>query len=571
MDRSRAPVETGRQPSVASNPIAYLATGYWLLAAVPLTFLAVFFCYPLSAILQASFMPDGVWDWRGVVSVWQTPYFARVLGFTLAQAAASTALTLLVALPYAYLFARWEFRGQAFMRALATAPFLLPTIVVAFAFSAWLGPRGWLNLALMQWLTRDEPPIQILDTVWAILIAHVFYNLSIVMRVVGGFWANLDPQLENAAQLLGANRWRAFMYVTLPLLMPAIIAASLLVFIFDFTSFGVVLLLGGPRLATLEVEIYRQTVNLFDLPVAATLSLAQIVVTFALMTLYTRLQARLARPLRLRPQRLTRRRPRNRQERLIITLLMGVLLVFIGAPLLTLIAQSLFTVDGLSFAYYRALFTNPRGSISYVPPIEAIGNSLLFAGLTLALALPLGTMAAYALKQWPRLDPLFMLPLATSSVTLGFGFILALDKPPLNLRASPWLAPIAHTLIALPFVVRSLLPVMRSLKPNLREAANMLGASPLRAWREVDAPLMARALIVAAIFVVTVSLGEFGATALVARPEMPTLPIAIYRLLGQPGLSNSGQALALSSILMAVSVAAMVVMERLRWEGMGEF
>jgi thiamine transport system permease protein len=551
--------------------MSLLTTGYWLLATIPLAFLALFFFYPLLAILQVSFMPDGVWTWEGVARVAETPYFARVLGFTVAQAAASTLLTLLLGLPIAYLFARWEFRGQAFMRAVTTLPFLLPTIVVAFAFSALLGPRGWLNLTLMQWLALEKPPIQILDTVGAILIAHVFYNLSIVIRIVGNFWTNLDPQLTAAAQLLGANRWRAFTQITLPLLMPAIIAASLLIFIFDFTSFGVVLLLGGPRLATLEVEIYRQTVNLFDLPVAATLSLIQLIVTFALMAFYTHLQARLARPLRLRPQRITRRRPRHGRERALIALLLGALVLFIGAPLITLIIQSLWTPDGLSLSYYTELFVNRRQSISYVPPIEAVGNSLLFALMALLLALPLGACAAYALLRVRWLDPVFMLPLATSAVTLGFGFIIALDQPPLNLRATVWLVPIAHTLIAMPFVVRALLPVLRSLKPSLREAASVLGASPAQVWRAIDAPLIMRALVVGAIFTFTVSLGEFGATALVARPEMPTLPLAIYRLLGQPGLINSGQALALSTILMVVSVAAMASLERLRWEGMGEF
>ena len=164
-----------------------------------------------------------------------------------------------------------------------------------------------------------------------------------------------------------------------------------------------------------------------------------------------------------------------------------------------------------------------------------------------------------------------MLPLATSSVTLGFGFILALGQPPLNLRASVWLVPIAHALIAFPFVVRTLLPVMRGIKPNLREAARVLGASPSRVWAAVDWPIISRALVVAAIFVFTVSMGEFGATALVARPEMPTLPLAIYRFLGQPGALNSGQALAASALLMLVSAAAIIVLERFRWQGFGEF
>lgn len=560
-----------RQPGVGGR-LGPVAAGS-LLAALPLAFLAVFYFYPLAAIGLRSFAPDGVWDWGGIARVTETTYFARVLGFTFWQAALSTALTLVLALPATWLFARWEFRGQSLLRALATVPFLLPAIVVGFAFSTLLGPRGWLNLALMDRFSLDEPPLELIGTLAIVLLAHVYYNLSLVIRIVGGFWANLDPQLEQAARVLGANRWRAFLTVSLPLLAPAIAAAALLIFIFDFTSFGIILILGGPQLATLEVEIYRQTVNLFDLPVAATLSLVQLVVTFLLMALYARVQQRLSRPLRLRPQRLTRRPVRTLRERALVGLVMGTLVLFIAVPLVTLVMQSFITPDGFGLAYYAALFVNARGSIAFVPPIEAARNSLIFAALTMALALPLGYLAAHVLTR-PRarwLDPVFMLPLATSSVTLGFGFILALGQPPLNLRASVWLVPVAHALIAFPFVVRTLLPVMRGITPNLREAARVLGASPTRVWALVDWPIVSRALIVGAIYVFTISMGEFGATALVARPEMPTLPLAIYRFLGQPGALNGGQALAASSLLMLVSAAAIIALERFRWQGLGEF
>ncbi len=199
-------------------------------------FLAAFYFYPLAAILQTSFASGG-----GFAELFTDAYYARVLLFTIFQAALSTLLTLIVALPAAYIFARYAFRGASILRALTTIPFLMPTIVVATAFSALFGPRGSVNLALMQLFRLDSPPIQILNTLWIILLAHTFYNFTIVLRIVGGFWSNLDPQIENAARVLGANRWRTFRHVTLPLIAPAIVAAALLVFIFDFTSFGVVL------------------------------------------------------------------------------------------------------------------------------------------------------------------------------------------------------------------------------------------------------------------------------------------------------------------------------------------
>lgn len=530
---------------------------FYLLILLPLAFLALFYFYPLAAILQTSFANDGA---RGVIQVLTDAYYARVLGFTIWQAALSTLLTLVAALPAAYIFARYQFRGAAILRALTTIPFLMPTLVVATAFSTLFGPRGAVNLALMQTFNLATPPIQLLDTLWIILLAHTFYNFTIVLRVVGGFWTNLDPQIENAARVLGASRARAFWHVTLPLLAPAIIASALLVFIFDFTSFGVVLILGGARLATLEVEIYRQTLNLFDLPVAATLSLVQLACTFALMTIYTRLQARLALPLRLRPQTLTRRTPQRAREKFLIGAYLGAMIIFLLTPLLTVALASF--EHGLD--YYAALFTNRRDSITFVPPIDAVRNSLIFASATVVLAVALGLAAARALTHPHRLarvlDPVLMLPLGTSAVTLGFGFIIALG----NWRTSIALVPIAHTLVAFPFVVRSILPVLRGIQPRLRQAAQILGASPWHVWRHVDLPIIARALGVGAVFAFTISLGEFGATALVARPEMPTITLAIFRLLGQPGIENFGQALALTTILMLVSTVTILAMERAR-------
>jgi len=552
-----------------------------LLYALPLLFLTIFFFYPLLTIFTISLAPQGQFNLEGLRKLVSTSYYARTLWFTVWQAAVSTALTVLLALPGAYVFARYRFPGKGLLQALTTIPFVMPTIVVAAAFTSLLGPQGRLNLFLMDLLALEKPPIRLQHTIWIILLAHVFYNYTVVLRIVGGFWANLNPRLEEAARVLGAGRWQALREVTLPLLMPALSAAALLVFIFCFTSFGVVLILGGPRFATLEVEIYRQTVHYFNLPLAATLSIAQILCTFAMMSVYTRLQARTAVPLQLRPRRVTQRRPATGRERAFVAANILFMLVLLVTPLLALAERS-FSVGeaGYTLRYYRELSYNRRGSVMFVPPVEAVRNSLGFAIVTVALGLLLGVISAYLLAG-PRdrgasrlralLDPLFMLPLGTSAVTLGFGYIVALDEPPLNLRTSPLLIPLAHTLVAFPFVVRSLLPVVRGIHAHLREAAMVLGASPWRVWREVDLPIVARALLVGAVFAFTVSMGEFGATVLIARPQYPTMPIAIYRFLGQPGALNYGQALAMSALLMLVCAAGFLFIERFRYGEVGEF
>lgn len=548
-----------------------------ILYSLPIIFLLLFFFYPILEIFRVSLFPTGTLNTTGITRVFTEPYYREVLGFTAWQALWSTILTLAAGLPAAYAFARYNFPGKTILRAVLTVPFVLPTIVVAMAFGALVGPRGLLNRWAMEWFGLASPPIELQGTLTLILFAHIFYNLAVVIRLVGGFWANLDERMEEAAATLGANGWRRWSEITLPLLFPALASAALLIFLFCFSSFGVVLILGGARFATVEVEIYRQTLSLFNLPLAGTLSLLQMLCTFVITSIYTRLQARATVPLQLRSQRKTAKTLQNLSSKLLVALGVGVPVLFVLLPLLALVVRS-FTVEGQwGVDYYLLLGVNERNSVFSNPPLTAIRNSFLFALVTTGLSLILGGLTAYLLaptrtrKGIGWLEPIFLLPLGTSAVTLGLGFIIALDEPPLNLRTSLWLVPIAHTLIAFPFVVRSVLPVLRSIPNTLREAAATLGASPTRQRLEVDFPIIGRALLVGAIFAFAASMGEFGATALVQRPEFPTMPVVIFNYLGRPGAENYGRAVAMSVILMSSTLVSFMSIERFRIGEAGEF
>jgi thiamine transport system permease protein len=532
-----------------------------LLAGLPLAFLLVFFAWPVGSIVATGLFPGGRFS---------ADPFRRALGgglpgiawFTLWQATASTLLTLVVALPGAYVFARYDFPGKRLLRALATVPFVLPTVVVGTAFLALIGPGGLLGVRLD-------------GTIWAILAAHVFFNYAVVLRTVGGLWSHLDPRLEEAARMLGAGRWQAFTRVTLPLLRPALAAAASLVFLFTFTSFGVILILGGPGLRTLEVEIYRRTTALFDLPLAAVLAVVQMVAVTAVLLAYARYQERRSVEQSLRPVGEVARRPRNGRERALV----GGTLLATGALLLgppaVLVARSLRGEAGWGLDFYRALGEPGRTGALLVDPLRAVGNSGAFATVATLVAMAVGLMAASVIAyrrgragRW--FDAFLMLPLGTSAVTIGFGFLVALDSP-IDLRASWALVPLAHALVAVPFVVRTVVPVMRSVQTRLREAAAVLGAAPGRVWREIDLPMVARAAAAGAGFAFAVSLGEFGATAFIARPNTTTVPLAIFRFLGQPGELNFGRAMAMSVVLMSVTAAAVTLIDRYRPAALGEF
>jgi thiamine transport system permease protein len=526
---------------------------------VPLAFLGAFFVYPVASIIGRGLRSTGRFDASPVLDVIRDPALRRVAWFTCWQAVVSTAITFVVAWPLTFLLARVEFPGKRWVRAFVVVPFVMPTVVVAIAFVALLGAGG--PLGVLGW-DRGLAPI---------LVAHVFFNVAVVVRTVGSFWEQVDHRTVDAARVLGASRLRAFTSTTLPLLAPAIAAAASIVFLFTFTSFGVVLLLGGGRWRTLEVEIYEQTARLLDLRTAAGLAIAQMVAIVLLLVVTTRLADRRAVAQRLTGavSPATNTTVRTRAARAIAMAASAPTVAFLAAPLAVLVVRSFSAGGAPTLAHYRALTSSGADAVLFVPAWQSVRNSLVYALQATVLAVVIGALASFAIASRRggsrrAMDVLLMLPLGTSAVTVGFGFLIALDRPPLDLRTSPLLVPIAHAIVAVPFVVRAMVPILRSIEPRWRDAAAVLGASPLRVWREVDLPIVARAMGVAAGFAAAVSLGEFGATVFIARPDAPTIPVAIYRLLGRPGSGNFGQAMALSTVLMVVTVVVIVAVESLR-------
>lgn len=535
------------------------------LALVPLAVLGVFFALPVAGMVSRGLFEGGRFDPGAMWEVLTRERTLRVLWFTLWSAAAGTALSLLLGLPAAYALHRLEFPGRRVLRALLLVPFVLPTLVVGVAFRQLFstsGPLGWLGWD---------------GSVWAILAGLAFFNTSVVIRAVGSAWESLDRRPGEAAAALGATPVQVLRTVTLPALRPSIVSAASVVFLFCATAFGIVLTLGGLRWSTVETEIYLLTTTLFQLRAAAVLSLLQLVVVLVLLVVAQRLRATpdptVARavPRPVRPRR-------TDVPALAATL---VALVLIGAPILTLVAGSLRVGDGWGLANYRALTSTGSNQALTVPVTDALVTSLRTAVDATWMSLLLGTVIAFVVTRRSvtpgerrlrgALDAVFMLPLGVSAVTVGFGLLITLDQPPLDLRDSPLLVPVAQALVALPLVVRTIVPVLGGVDDRQRQAAASLGAGALRTLATVDLPVVWKPMLAAAGFAFAVSLGEFGATAFLARADTPTLPVVIYRLIGHPGALNYGMALAASCVLAATTALVMLAVERLRVPSVGAF
>jgi thiamine transport system permease protein len=530
------------------------------LILIPTAFLAYFYLYPLISITVRGLTLDGSIDLGVFADVLSNPTLQGVAAFTLFQALLSTIFTVLVALPAAWVFARFDFPGRRLLRAATLVPFVLPTLVVGSAFLALAGPRGVVGVDLT-------------GTLWIILIAHVFYNYAVVVRGVGAYWERIDPSIEDSARVLGASPFTVFRTITLPLLAPAIASTSALVFLFSFTSFGVVLLLGDLAHTTIEVEIWRQATAFLRLDIASTLAVLQIVGIGVILVVYGRFQRRSA--VRFKHRATSPPRPSGRRQWLSVGAVLTSVVLILGIPIATLVWKSLLQpAGGIGLGNYRALSSLPEQSAAFIDPVEAIGNSLRFAVIATLIAILIGGLASAALAYTSRrtssvFDVFVMLPLGTSAVTIGFGFLIALDWP-VDLRTSLILIPIAHALVAIPFVVRSVSPSLGSVQHSLREAAATLGANGWKTWWTVDFRLVGRTMLVGAAFAFAISMGEFGATSFIARPSAPTIPIAIFRLLGRPGGAPFGAALALSVILMVITAAAILLIDTVRTDQRGE-
>lgn len=518
----------------------------WLVAGlIPAALLSVLFGWPVTAMLVRGFSDNGTFDLSVAGEVLTEARTWRLVAQTLGMAAAATAGTVLLGIPGAWALYRVRYRGRAALRTAATVPFVLPTVVVGMAFRS-LGLDG---------------------TVVAVVLAMMFFNYSLMVRTVGALWQGLDSRVADSAATLGASPARVFFTVTLPQLMPAIAAAASLIILFCSTAFGIVRTLGTPGSGTLETEIYRQTTAMFDLRTAAVLSCLQLVIVAVTVAVSSALGRRNRMPLRRHD---APPRPITARNSPLVIATAAVVALLIVVPVTGLVVASLRVGDGFGVENYLRLATSGAGFSGGITAVSALENSLRIGVDATLLAMLIGVPLALLLSR-PRsgrltriLDAAIMLPLGVSAVTVGFGMVVSLQPAFPQLAMSGALVPAAQAVIALPIVVRMLVPALRAIDQRQREAAALLGASPLRVLLTVDCAVLARVVGPAAGFAYALSLGEFGATTFLARPDMPTLPVLIVRLLGRPGEYNYGMAMASAVVLALLTGLIMLVSEQLR-------
>lgn len=560
---------------------------------VPLVFLAMFLFFPMYSVLKTGLLDDGRPTLEYLREIWGSDHHRRVIRFTIEQALWSSLLTLLLGLPAAYLLSQHDFPGKSAVRALFTIPFVLPTITVAIGFILLFGKDGIVNDFLDLFWERKK----LLYNLQAIVLAHAFFNFAIVVRLVGAAWSGIDRKLEDAAASLGASQWERFRRITLPLLLPSILASMILTFMYCFMSFTIVFILGDVSLSTIEVEIFTLNTTFVDYELASALAIIQLLFTLLFLYLYMAISSRLPdavsdadlkvgsgsrnksqgmksvrelfQGLRgsIRSWRSVKPGAVFQPRRIAIAgyvILIGVLIL---GPMLEVVRHSFIVREGgtdhYSLQWYRMILnasTSPAG----VSPVDAIINSLFFAFMTIVIAVPLGTAIAYAMhgKEFRGknlLGAMFMLPLGISAITLALGLLRGYSTGFLVLNGTWYGIVIAHSILAYPFVMRSVSSTLKSLNPRLKEASMSLGADRMITFFRVELPLILPGIVVGAIFAFSISMGELGATYMIHKPEYATLPMVILRYNGS---RDFGVGIALSVILMLIVFISFLSIEK---------
>ena len=583
------------------DALAMTPTSKWAIRGISilayLSLASLPFIYALARLQQVT----GHTPWEALWRFSDVYGATEALHYTLLEATASAALTVVIGLPIAWCLGRYQWRRPAFFRALFSVPFVMPAIVAAMGFLLLVDDGGLLHTLGID-LRKETGLIGDLAarTGWdhpghfiALIFAHAWFNLSLMIRFVEPTVARLDPAWEEQIGLLGQGKTRLgrFRHLWWPILGPAVLCAASLSFLFSFTSFALVKWL-APFNNTLEslmasyggsagIENYR--VDTSEIVMSA--SMVQFLILLAALYLTSSLQQRHSTRFSLISEGGARsaRGPPNWRARLIVYSGAG----FTLAPMLAAFFASFRVREGSftsgmapqwSVEGWRAAWS---GDLSTMGVGEALGNSLLYAFCTLCIALPTGWMLASSihaleLQHRPRmakaLDVLTLLPLAVSAVMVGLGVLLGVLKTMPALFQWSFLPVLPHVILTVPFVVRVMLPAMRAVEPEWKEQALVLNLNPLQTWYHGYFSIIRGPAVVASSLTVAFSLGEFGASWLIVRAgSWDTLSVVVDQLMSRPKFDPLIQpaAMAAATVLMAITFLLFFMAERFRPEGDG--
>ena len=514
---------------------------------IPLSFflfyLIAIFYLPILEVFKTSFLSD-----ENITSFIMSPYTLKTTLFTLSQAFLSNLFSLIIGLPGAFFFGCYHFKGKNILFSLSVLSFTFPTILAILGFVIIWGNNGFLNKWLMSIFSLSTPPLTILYSMKGIIIAHMFFNFPIVIRMVGSAWMKINPKQSIASTLLGNSKLKTFFLITLPQLIPSVISSFTVIFTLCFLSFSIVLVLGGgPSLSTFEVVIYQLVRMDFDLPLAARFALLETFLLWLVLLL-----------LILSPKYLKRVLPHQSKISNPFTNLPSLKLTAFKLPdmiswkvksvfLLYVFLISLFIIGPIlgillthgNWQFLVNVLTNKYDALVGINLLTPLINSLKIAFTSSTLAMIIGTFSSYSLHIIQR-KSLFagqvfyifsLLPFLLSPLILSLGIMLKYQTFIDSFDSRIPLIFIAHSLLSYPFVHHFVGPMWQNLSPKLIKSAHLLGHGSLKVFLFIILPVLAKSMLSGLIIAFGMSMGETGMSFMLSNEESITIPLAIYRLI----------------------------------------
>jgi iron(III) transport system permease protein len=545
---------------------ARLSRDPWpLVALLVVAIMLVFVAWPLAELARQSLIgqESGRFGLENYVAFFESRYFRRALANSLTVAALGTLFALVLAVPLALAFARYDFRGKRWIEVAILMSMLSPPFVGAYAWILMFGRSGMVREALAS-IGIDIPPIY---GAFGIALASAFGQYPVLFLVVRGGLARVNLGLEEAAASLGRGRLAVIRTVTLPLVLPALVTGTLLVFLGIIADFGTPSILGEgerfPVLATLAFSLYLSEIGA-EPGMAATTAAILVLIALALVAFARWLAARRTVSNDTSGQRVAT--PLTGVRGTLLALGTGTLVLLSNMPLFVVVGSSFLEVRGVVFqpALTLANYTNAFAALG-----DALWNSLIYAAIALAMILVIGALAGYLIARRGSLlsrmaDLLIMVPYVVPGTVLGIGYASVFNQPPLMLTGTASIIVVMYVIRRLPYVARASASIVYQIDRGLEEASQSLGVRPLGGFRRVMLPLMRPGLLAGAAIAWVEVFNELSASIVLYTGGTRTLPVAAYQ---QSLAGDVGMAAAYATMLIAITAGALALFIRLRGRG----
>jgi len=527
-----------------------------------LSVLAVLFflvIYPMLSIFFASFLDpeEGKFSLENYEKIFRLPFYLRCLRNSLWVSFLATLLSLAIGVPFGFFTSRYVLPGKSLLKTLATLPLILPTFIGAEAWILLLGRNGWLS-NLAKTVGISLPSIYGWQGIVLVFTLHFF---PFVFLMVEAALHSIDKSLEESAANLGASPWHVFRSVTLPIILPSILAGALVVFYMSIENFGVPQLIGEDY-RVLAVQAYNEFISEMggNPSMAGALSMILIVVTlFLTFGQKYWVERKNYAMSSLRPPEVKKVSPFS-------TLCMSVFcfsIVFLAlAPFLVVLVSSVTRTEG-PVMYFGQLSLKNLGQAIRIAP-RPIFNSFFLSTVATLIGIVFGLAVSYLVvrKKGPAtyvLDLLMILPLIVAGTVLGIALASTYNKGRIVLTGTWMILVLAYFIRKVPFSVKTTSSILQQIDASVEEASINLGVPPVRSFLKVVVPVMLPGIAAGAIMMWVTTLAELSSTIVLYYGPWATMTVQIFQYIGS---GDFGPASAYGTILIVSVIAPLFLLHR---------